>query len=250
MSQLNKGSIALTEESVQEPSAALATSNDSSATEELIRLRREIIDWRGKAEELEQQLVTANQVAQDRWVELQREYETLIEEKSETIRTLHHKYTELRERSADSPAATAPDGAGDGPPDRQDLLRLQQEVKEQRRKMEEDEQSIMGQLRQMEMALARDRAELARQRAELQRLHDELKHEAEVSSRDSGLRQRLGALQRVATSATLPRSSSKTDTPPPGELPTVSTSTSQPGTPSRSGLFRRIFGSGIQKPLG
>jgi DNA repair exonuclease SbcCD ATPase subunit len=241
MSHLNKDPNALTEERLPESSAGPDSPSELPANEEITRLREANAAWRAKVEELEQQFAAANQVAQDHWVELQREYETLIEEKSETIRTLHHKNAELREHAARPAGANAPAAPGEEAPDRQELVRLQQEIKEQRRRMEEDEESMMGQLRQMEMALARDRAELARQRAELQRLHDELKHEVDVASRDGGLRERLGALQRAATNATQPRSSVTQNTPPPVQLPKGPLST--PGVPPRSGLFRRIFGA-------
>jgi chromosome segregation ATPase len=242
MSHLNKGTTALTEEHLQGPNAALDGPSELPANEEITRLREANMAWRAKVEELEQNFAAANQVAGDHWVELQREYETLIEEKSETIRTLHHKNAELRERVAQPAETNTHVAPSEQTPDRQELVSLQQEIKEQRRRMDEDEESMMAQLRQMEMALAKDRAELARQRAELTRLHDELKHEVDVASRDGGLRERLGALQRAATNATMPRASATQNTPPPGQLPKVPTVT--PGAPPRSGLFRRIFGSG------
>ncbi len=70
-------------------------------------------------------------------------------------------------------------------------------MQELRRQLEEDEESLMQQMRQMEMAMSKDRAELARQRNEIQRMHNELNHEIEIASRDPGLRERLVALQRL-----------------------------------------------------
>jgi len=241
MSDLNMGADVLPQDQAQAPNSAPDATNGLPAGDELLLLRQENAALRTKVEELEQLLAAASQVAEDRWVELQREYETLIEEKSETIRTLHHKNAELRQRAASAPDASANTTAAEEPPDRQELIRLQREVQEQRRQMEQDEESMMAQMRQMEMALAKDRAELARQRAELQRLHDDLKHEQDVASRDGGLRQRLGALQRGATNAAAPRTAVNQDTPAPNPQPKSPAGTEN--NPPKSGLFRRIFGS-------
>ena len=180
MSHLNTGAGVLPQEDVPGPDPVLTTDDELSLLRELSATLQARVD------ELEQ-MIASN--GEESWVELEREYEALIEEKSEMIRTLHHKNAELRERvgSAPSPIAPAP-VAVEEPPDRQELLQLQREVQEQRKQMQDDEESMMAQMRQMEMALAKDRAELARQRAEMQRLHDELKHEMDVAARDGGLR--------------------------------------------------------------
>ena len=102
----------------------------------------------------------------------------------------------------------------------------------QRRQLEEDEESVMHQMRQMEMGMARERAELARQRAELQRLHNDLKHEIEQASRDGALRERLQHLQRRAPD---PGKTGSGESPRPSD-PTPA--------PRNSGVLRRLFGSG------
>ena len=199
-------------------------------SEEAEMLRGENAALRAKVDELEQMLPLAVQDAEERWGERQREYESLLEEKSEVIRGLHLKIAELRERAASS--APAAEDSNEPTPDRQELLRLKRELEEQREQMAIDEESMMAQMRQMEMALAKDRAELARQRAEMQRLQGELKHDLETASRDGGLRERLTALQRRGANGTPARPTVTQDTPSPGKDP-----------PSKSGLFRRIFGS-------
>jgi hypothetical protein len=55
---------------------------------------------------------------------------------------------------------------------------------------------MMTQMREMEVLMAKERAELARQRNELQRLHSEIRHEIEVAQRDGLLNERLKTLQR------------------------------------------------------
>jgi len=69
------------------------------------------------------------------------------------------------------------------------------DVEAQRQQLEEDEAALMHQMREMEMALARDRAELARQRTELQRQQADFAREIEIASRDPELRERLAILR-------------------------------------------------------
>jgi hypothetical protein len=249
MSHPNNGQTAVLNDP---PEAVGATGDDCKerpAGEDVESLRQENSTLRAKVDELEQMLAMASQVAEDRWVELQREYETLIEEKSEMIRSLHYKNAELRDKAAGhATVQRAPNNAVGAmepvhaeAPERHELVKMQHEVKEQQKQMKEDEESMMAQMRQMEMALARDRAELARQRAELQRLHGELKRELDIASKDGGLRERLGALQRGVNNAAVTRSGASEDTPV-KQVAKPSTS----GSPSinKSGLFRRIFGAG------
>jgi len=208
----------------------------ANATTELELLRGENAALQAKVEDLEQLLGVASQDGDERWAERQREYESLLEEKSEVIRALHQKITELRERATGAQQPKVEEDSNEPVPERQELLKLKRELEEQRRQIGEDEESMMAQMRQMEMALAKDRAELARQRAELQRLHNELKREVESASRDAGLRERLGALQRRNGNVPTPTRVNQQDTTTPSPVPK---------TPStKSGLFRRIFGSG------
>ena len=105
----------------------------------------------------------------------------------------------------------------------------------------------MQQMRQMELAMSRERVELARQRSELQRLHNDFQHELELASRDGSLRDRLAGLQRrhqevmnqkgaAPSSVTRPAST-------PNLMPPVSAPTPAPKK-GNSGLLRRLFGGG------
>ncbi len=73
--------------------------------EELKLLREENASLQVKIEELENMVVLASQDADERNAKCQREYERLIEEKTEVIRTLHHKNGELRRRWPPPPPA-------------------------------------------------------------------------------------------------------------------------------------------------
>ena len=233
MSQPNVSRDPLRDGPATQPAPLLVNGAEPGESEEVEMLRGENAALRAKADELEQMLVLAAQDSEERWAERQREYESLLEEKSEVIRGLHLKIAELRERAASPPAPIVEADPNEPTPDRQDLLRLKRELEEERRQMETDEESMMAQMRQMEMALAKDRAEMARQRAEVQRLQEDLKHDLETASRDGGLRERLNALQRRASSSTAARPAVNQDTPPPVQSPA-----------GKSGLFRRIFGAG------
>jgi hypothetical protein len=143
-----------------------------------------------------------NQSFEDR----EREYETLLEEKSEMIRELHVRVQELEKQGGG--------GGGGGraaeTPEQEELLALSDELERERcqleqerrqlegdrRQLREDEESMMRQMREMELQMAKERAELARQRNELQRLHSEIRHELEAAQRDAAVRERLQMLQR------------------------------------------------------
>jgi hypothetical protein len=134
------------------------------------------------------------------WLERQKEYESLLDEKSEVIRGLHAKILELQQQPRPAPAT----------PREEELLALSDELErercqldQERRQLEQernqlkaDEADLMKQMRDMEVQMARERAELARQRNEVQRLHSEIRHELELASRDATLRERLMPLQR------------------------------------------------------
>jgi hypothetical protein len=233
MSQSNETRDALRNGPATQPASVLQDLASLAESEEVEILRGENAALRAKADELEQLLTLAAQDSAERWAEHQKEYESLLEEKSEVIRGLHQKIVELRERATSAPAAPAIIDSNEPTPDRQELLRLKRELEQEREQMAVDEESMMAQMRQMEMALAKDRADLARQRSEVQRLQGDLKHDLESASRDGGLRERLTALQRRSAGPAPARPTVTQDTPTPGQNP-----------PTRSGLFRRIFGSG------
>jgi hypothetical protein len=204
---------------------------DSGAGPELERLRKENGDLRTSVAEMEQLLESGEGRNSQEWAERQREYEALLEEKSEVIRGLHQKMQDLRQQLEQVGAAPEP-VLSDGPVTERDLQTLKAELVRQREQLEEDEESLMTQMRQMEMGMARERAELARQRAELQRLGNDLKHEIEQASRDGALRERLQHLQRRQP----------TEGGAKGEGP-VRPSDPTPN-PKSSGVLRRLFGPG------
>jgi len=209
---------------------------------EIEQLREENEKLRRRARDAEQLL---EQIAGsgDDWTEKQKEYETLLDEKSEVIRSLHIRLRDLQEGAV---AGAGLRSAGARAADDDEVARLKEQLLEQSRQLKEDEQELMQQMRQMEMAMSRDRAELARQRSEMQRMQAELAHEIEMASRDPALREKLLSLQRrqqetvarKGTSAAVKGAGAQQSVPRPEpvEPPTAT------ADPRKSGFLGRLFG--------
>ena len=193
-------------------------------------LRQENAALRNRVNELEQILEKAADM-EEAWMARQKEYENLIDEKSELIRELHEKLAE---------AESGPRISKDDLPEAEQLLELKRQLDEDRARMKEDEESMMQQMQQMELTMSKERAELARQRAEIQRLQSDLNREMEIANRDPGLRERLAALQRRPTDSGVRK---RPNLPPATSepQPPADQQASQP-TQKNSGIFRRLFG--------
>jgi len=200
------------------PAAPARPAPAPASSPETEELKAENQELRTLVAELEESLAAASAQggggggAKDAsWEDREREYEALLEEKSEKIRELFSKNQELEKQvtsGSGGGAAAAP--ARETPPDNEELLALSDELErercqieqerrtidEDRRQLREDEESMMRQMREMELQMAKERAELARQRNELQRLHGEIRHELELAQRDAAVNERLKLLQR------------------------------------------------------
>jgi chromosome segregation ATPase len=217
---------------------------------ELDNLRSENAQLRQLCGELEQALQEATAQSPDvrAYEERMREYDGLLEEKTDTIRQLHQQLQ-------DAQVAEGDDGEGrrQGPVPREDeLLTLSEDLERERRQLQEDEQSLMEQMRQMEMTMARERAEMARQRNDLQRLYGEIRHELERLERNGALQSKMDDLKsrlqdaatrrgaapaqgggKPASSSALPNAQPEQQPPPP-----------QQPAPSRGSMLGRLFGGG------
>jgi hypothetical protein len=214
-----------------EPGSGAAHAKPPADDDELELLRRENATLKARVQELE---ALAEGKGEELWLERQREYETLLEEKSEVIRALHQKIQEAQETQESAiggesaPAASNTNASGTRLGQAEEILRLKRELEEQRRQLEQDEEDMMRQMRQMEMAMAKERAGLARQQQEIQRIQADLAREIENSSRDPQLRERLHSLRRSQEAKPAPVSGG-------GQ-------SGQPNGQQNSGFFRRIFG--------
>src|SRR5262245_47910027 len=112
-------------------------------------LRHENEELRSLVVELEQAL--RHNSGSDDWDARQREYEALLEEKSELIRNLHRKVKALEEelsKRAEAPkAAPPPEKKPTAPmPREEELMTLSEELERERRQLKEDEESLMEQM--------------------------------------------------------------------------------------------------------
>jgi hypothetical protein len=217
-----------------------STASDAplEATDEATRQTENRV-LRARIAELEKQL-GGGAPSEDAWATQQKEYEALLEEKSEVIRSLHHKIQELREVGAVETAASEPAGE---PPQRSELEELKAQLDAEREQLRQDEEALMQQMTQMEMTMSRERAEMARQRNELQRLHSEIRHELEVAGRDATLRDRLATFQRRHQEFSGRKNVGATSEPAPaGEAQAPAAQVDPPGPKKNTGLLKRIFG--------
>jgi hypothetical protein len=177
------------------------------------------------------ELLEQAQAEQESWTRREREYENLLEEKSEVIRDLHRR---LQEAPPQAGGRT-----GGDVPEEEELLALHEELERERRQLKEDEESLMKQMRDMELQMSRERAEMARQRNELQRLHTEIQHELELAERDATLRERLAPLQRRAQEALHRRAPTQSGQTPAAPAATPAAPQAKPA--KDSSLLRRLF---------
>jgi chromosome segregation ATPase len=225
---------------------------------EMDRIRDENNQLRALCLELEQALQEAAISGGTQNVDVNeqaREYEALLEEKSETIRQLHLHVEELQAVLADTEARVAEaaeqteDRGRGGPAPREDeLLALSEELERERRQLQEDEQTLMDQMREMEVSMARERAELARQRNDLQRLQSDVRHELERLERNGALQSKIDNLKTKLQDVTARRGAARTEgtsghasPPPPGP---ASPPPPASGPAKGQGLMGRLFGQG------
>ena len=161
------------------------------------------------------------------WTAQQQEFEQLLDEKSEIIRTLNHKIHELSESGA----------MGQGEYEQEKLQAWAADLAARDEQIKADEEAMQMQV------LARDGdagcrsangPSWARQKALIDRQHADLDSEVEVASRDPNLRDRLRNLQRSSDGR--PRPSTQ-----PAFDPTASQAAAVPLAESRS-VLRRLFG--------
>jgi hypothetical protein len=210
-------------------------SSEVEPATEIEQLRNEngiLCETVAELERLLEQLLQAEQT----WTQRQKEQEAFLEEKSDVIRELHAK---LQEQSA----APAPRESSITPRE-DELVALSEELERARRLLKDDEETLMTQMREMEIQLSRERAELARQCNDLQRLHSELRHELKLATQHAALRDRLLPLQRRQQEMPHHKGSETPPAAPPSPSASPAPSAPSPATTGKdsSGLLRRLFG--------
>jgi hypothetical protein len=234
-----------------EPATVEAEPAPEAAGEEIEQLRQENEQLRFLCTELEQALQEATaQHGDQNYEDRIREYEALLEEKTETIRQVHQQLQDAQTMIADLEADRNSKPRAAGPTPREDeLLNLSEELERERRQLQEDEETLMQQMREMEMTMARERAEMARQRNDLQRIQGEVRHELERLERNGALQSKIESLKSKLYDATTRRGMASS----PGVAPTQQQAAKAPPAPppvpeppKREGgsLFGRLFGGG------
>jgi chromosome segregation ATPase len=222
--------------------------NEAEVLQELEALRSENAQLRSLCLELEQALQEATQNGPPVSADVEerfKEYEMLMEEKSETIRDLHQQLQQAQTVVAEieGQLATTTNRSTGPTPREEELLSLSEELERERRQLQEDEQTLMEQMREMEITMARERAEIARQRNDLVRLQQEVHHELERLEKSGAMQSKLDALKSRFQDATVRRGMSQGTTgaaPPPLAQPVPQPE--EPPKKEEGGLFRRLFG--------
>src|SRR5262249_30887790 len=177
---------------------------------EIELLRTENNQLRALCVELEQALqeATSREVGPVSGERL-KEYDALLEEKSEMIRQLHQQLQQAHGVVADLEAQIAAQPTqrvNTGPRQREEeLLAFGEELERDRRQLQEDEATLMEQMREMEVSMPRERAEMARQRNDLQRLQSEIRHELERLERNGALQSKIDGLKSKFQDASMRR---------------------------------------------
>jgi DNA repair exonuclease SbcCD ATPase subunit len=215
-------------------------------TEELDQLRRENSELRTLCLELEQALQEASQQSKS-GVDAEeriREYDALLEEKNEVIRSLHQDLQGAQCALAEAEAAlTGPvKRAPSGPlPREEELLSLSEELERERRQLQEDEQTLMDQMREMEVGMAKERAEMARQRNDLQRLQNEIRHELERLEKNGAIQSKIDNLKSKLQDVSTRRGAAPTSAPH-ANAPQQSAPEAAAAPKKKEGLMGRLFG--------
>lgn len=227
------------------PSPNGGARREAGSQPELTQLRAENAQLRGLCAELEQALHEAT--GEEAWGERAREYEGLLEEKSQLIRGLHEQVEQLQATLEQAKAEAPKRPAGVPATGEEELLALSEELERERRQLQEDEQALMEQMRQMEVSMARERADMARQRNDLQRLQGEIYHELERLERSGALESKIESLKTRLQDVTNRRGAA----PGPGAGGSsgshrpVNVPQPPPAAPSKKeGLIGRLFGKG------
>ena len=100
----------------------------------------------------------------------------------------------------------------------------------------------MQQMRDMEVSMARERAEMARQRNDMQRLQSEIRHELERLERSGALQTRIDGLKSKLQDASSRRGSAPGA--PLSQAAPAAGPAAGPAPPpgKKEGLFGRLFG--------
>jgi peptidoglycan hydrolase CwlO-like protein len=175
----------------------------------MTHLQAENEELRAMIAELRQQASESANPSQGSWEEREREYETILEEKSEEIRLLYMQIQE-RERKAEEeapPRSSRSAGSGDSElnnlaeeltADKSRLEEEREQLRAEREQLRQDEEDMERRMQEMELQTAKSRADLVKQRNELHRLYNEVRAELEQAKQNGAVSDRVETLEREA----------------------------------------------------
>jgi chromosome segregation ATPase len=248
--------INLSEAAAEQPRRIRPSSHVShDQLQDIERLRGENAELRALCFELEQALQEASQQNNGDVAGQLREYESMLEEKTETIRNLHQQLQETQAALAEVEAQAsqaietvqAPPRPAGPVPREEELLALSEELERERRQLQEDEQTLMEQMREMEVGMAKERAEMARQRNDLQRLQGEIRHELERLEKSGAIQSKIEGLKNKLQDATTRRGAAHGaavhPSAQPVNQPAQAAEAAQQAPAKKDSLMGRLFGS-------
>lgn len=209
----------------------------------------ENIELREIIAELKAQLKETEQKISAQFADRHKEYEVMLEEKSQIIRDLHLQIQELEQRPPVPVTPKEEELIALSEELERERCQLQQErrtLEEERKQLAEDEEIMTQQMREMEVQMARERADFARQRNELNRIQEEIRRELENIERNGLLNQRLGQLRQRSAELSLSKGSGVHRQTAEGEAaepgaPPPEAAHRQP-EPRRESFLGRLFG--------
>lgn len=217
------------------------SSNGEPASVQVEELRRENERLRMNLEQLRNRAAQFEREG-ELWRAREKEYEMMLEEKSELIRQLH------QEARVQQPVAKSTDG-----PSEDELVALHQELQRERAMLEEDRLALEEQFRQSEIQMSKERAEIAKLRADVNRMQNEVKRQMEILEREAKVRGEMSNFMRLReelqTNAN--RTPGGRPTPTPGssptpipDLPAMDRRAPEGGQKSRASFFGGLFRRG------
>lgn len=234
--ELHGGAPTSLEEMLRDPSAS---AGDGELRGE--ELRKENERLRQNLEQARQRVLQFEKDA-EQWRAREKEYELMLEEKSELIRQLHQ---EARAQQA----APRPDG-----PSEDELVALHQELQRERQMLEEDRAALEEQFRLSELQMSKERADIAKLKSEANRMQNEVKRQMEILEREAKVRGEMGNFLKLREElqASANRTPGGRQTPVPGsnpqnampDLPSLDRRAPASGPQSRKSFFGGLFQRG------
>jgi hypothetical protein len=176
----------------------LGEKNGGASNETIAQLQAENQELRQLIGELNQELEAASGRQDNDLGERQKDYERMLDEKTENIRKLNSDIQQLQEQIR-PPTPREEELFAMSEELERERAQLQQDrrkLEEEARQLKEDEDVMTEEMRKMEIQMARERADMARQRTELTRISEEIRQELERIERDKGLSEKLIQLRQ------------------------------------------------------